>query len=164
MTEPGERRPPGTTAPVIDSPGGADRLRQLRARSPAIAIALAIAVALLAALAWALLRGVLELGIGLLAVAALGGWSVGAMLRQMHRAAGLAAAIAAGGWFVGLLLTWLVSMAILPGSTRTFLGRVEGTPFLDWLSPQFGLLEVAALVVWVSAAAYAARPSVRPAS
>lgn len=145
-------------------PSLGNRLGRLRARSPALAIALAIAMALVAALAWALLRSVLELGIGLLAVAALGGWIVGATLKQMHNAALLAVGIAAGGWFVGLLLTWLVSMAILPGSSRTFLGRVEGTPFLDWLSPQFGLLEVAALVVWVGAAAYATRPSLRLAS
>ena len=149
---------------MIDQPRGRDRLGRLRARSPAAAIALAITVALVAAVVWALLRSVLELGIGLFAVAALGGWIVGATLRQMHNAALLAVGIAAGGWFVGLLLTWLVSMAILPGSTRTFLGRIEGTPFLDWLSPQFGLLEVAALVVWVGAAAYAARPSLRAAS
>ncbi len=45
-------------------------------------------------------------------------------------------------------------MAILPGSTRTWLERIEGTPFLDWLSPQFGLLELAGLVLWVGAALY----------
>ena len=52
-------------------------------------------------------------------------------------------------------------MAMLPGSSRTFLERVEGTPFLDWLAPQFSLLEVAGLVLYVVAALYGARPRVR---
>lgn len=126
------------------------------------AIAMAIVVVAVTAIAWALLRGIFELRIGLLAVAAVGGWAVGAALRQAAAPSALAAALGSVAWLLGLVLTWLVSMAILPGSSRTFLERVEGTPFLDWLVPQFGALEIASLLLIVGAAAYAARPSARP--
>ena len=50
-------------------------------------------------------------------------------------------------------------MAVLPGSTRTFAERVGATPFLDWLAPQLGLLEAAALLVIAGLAAWTARPA-----
>jgi hypothetical protein len=50
-------------------------------------------------------------------------------------------------------------MALLPGSTRSFFERLAATPFLDWLAPQLGPIEILALVVLVGAAAWAARPS-----
>jgi len=127
-------------------------------RSRATAIVEALLVAALAALAWALLKGILDFGPGLLGVAVVGGWAIGALLWQVRATPLLAGAIAALAWLLGLVLTWLIAMAILPGSSRTFLERVEGTPFLDWLSPQFGLLEMAGLVLYVLAALYGARP------
>jgi hypothetical protein len=130
-------------------------------RSMLGALALAIGAALLAALAWGLLRGILELGVGLVAVAALGGWGVGAAIRSANGSQFMAGAVAVAAWLLGLVATWLVSMAILHGSTRTFLERIEATPFTDWISPQFGVLEVAGLIVYVGAAAYASRPSSR---
>ncbi len=118
-------------------------------------------MAALAALAWALLKGILEFGAGLLGVAVVGGWAIGALLGRAHANLLLAVAIAALAWVGGLLLTWLLAMAMLPGSSRTFLERVEGTPFLDWLTPQLGLLQVAGLVLYVVAALYGARARVR---
>ena len=111
----------------------------------------------LAALAWALLKGVFELGPGLLGVAIVGGWSIGALLWRVRAAPWLAAAIATLAWLAGLVLTWLLALAILPASSRTFIERVQGTPFLDWLSPQFGLLEVIGLALYLLAALYGAR-------
>jgi hypothetical protein len=110
-----------------------------------------------AALAWALLKGIFELGPGLLGVAIVGGWSIGALLWQVRATPWLAAAIAALAWLAGLILTWLLALAILPASSRTFIERVEGTSFLDWLSPQFGLLEVTGLALYLLAALYGAR-------
>ena len=115
-------------------------------------------MALLAAAAWALLKGILELSLGLLALAAFGGWAIGAVLWQVRAAPLLAMAIAALAWLGGLVGTWLVAMAILPASVRTFPERLESTPFLDWLAPQFGVVEIAGLVVFLIAAAYGARP------
>ncbi len=117
----------------------------------------AVAVGLLAACAWALIKGILEFP-GVLAVAVVGGWAIGALLWQVRANPLLAALIAAGAWLAGLLLTWLVAMAILPGSSRTFFERVEGTPFVDWLAPQFGVIEVLGLALYVIAALYGARP------
>jgi hypothetical protein len=50
-------------------------------------------------------------------------------------------------WVVGLLLAWVVAMAILPGSERSLVERLTGTPFLDWLMPQLGLADVLGLVL-----------------
>ena len=157
MPEPGERRPPGGTPPTAARPSRSETWQRLRPRSRAAAVGEALLIALLAALAWGLLKGILELVVGLLAVAALGGWAIGAVLYQVRAAPPLAAGIAALAWLAGLVTTWLVAMAILPGSSRTFMARLEGTPFVDWLLPQFGLLEVAGLVVYVVAALYGVR-------
>ena len=157
MTAPGERRPPSSPSTGARSSRG-DLANRLRPRSPGVAVVEALLVALLAALAWALLKGIFELTVGLLAVAALGGWGIGAVLWQVRANPLLAVAIAALAWLAGLVGTWLLAMALLPASARTFLERIEGTPFLDWLSPQFGLVEVVGLIVFVVAAAYGARP------
>jgi hypothetical protein len=121
-------------------------------------------VVLLAAAAWALLRGVLELGPTSLAIAALGGWGIGVVLRQARAPVLLAVLLGLVAWLLGLLFSWLLAMALLPSSSRTFVERLEGTPFLDWLTPQVGPLEVVGLLVYGAAAAYAARPSARPRS
>jgi hypothetical protein len=156
MTEPGERRPSGK--PRRATPTRSGGWARLRPHTMAVALIEALLVALLVAAAWALLKGILELGLGLLVVAVLGGWSIGAVLSLVRPAPLLAAGIAGLAWLTGLVLTWLVAMALLPSSSRTFLERLEGTPFLDWLSPQFGLLEIAGLVLLVIAAVYGARP------
>jgi hypothetical protein len=158
MTQPGEQRPVGAASPTPTGTRGGSTLERLRPRSFAAAFAEALLVALLAALVWGLLKGVLEIGIGLLPLALLGGWLIGTVLRPVPRAPWLAVALAALAWVAGLLFTWLVAMALLPASSRTFLERLQGTPFTDWLSPQFGLVEVATLLLYMAAAAYGARP------
>jgi hypothetical protein len=125
--------------------------------SAARAVSLALGIGLLAALGWGLLRGILDLGVGLLAISAFGGWAIGVVLRQAAMSPIVASAVAAAAWALGLVFTWLVSMAILQGSTRTLLERLEATSFLGWMSPQFGVLEIAALLLYVGAAAYGAR-------
>jgi hypothetical protein len=156
MSAPGDRRPAGVDGPT--PPPSRPQPLGLRSPSPGIAILEALAAASLAALAWALLKGILELGIGLLGVAMVGGWAIGALLWQVRASPWLAAAIATLAWLAGLVLTWLLALAILPASSRTFVERVQGTPFLDWLSPQFGLLEIAGLLLYVLASLYGARP------
>jgi zinc transporter ZupT len=106
---------------------------------------------------WAFLKGILEFP-GVLAVAVVAGWAIGALLWQVRARPAMAAAIAVATWLLGLVLTWLVAMAVLPGSSRTFLERVQGTPFLDWLAPQSGATEVLGLVLYVVSALYGARP------
>lgn len=118
--------------------------------------------AVLAALGWALLRGILEVTAGLLAIAAIGGWGIGAAIRRVRSAPLLAALLGSGTWVLALLLTWVVTKATLQGSSQTFLERLTYQPFLDWLSPQFGLLDVAGLALFAGTAAFAARPSASP--
>ena len=122
-----------------------------------MALAEAVFIGLLGAIAWALVKGILEFP-GVLAVAVVAGWAIGAVLWQVRATPLLAALIAAVAWLVGLVLTWLVAMAILPGSARTFLERVEATPFLEWQGPQFGPIEILGLLLYVGAALYGARP------
>jgi hypothetical protein len=167
MTEPGERRPPNSTGQTGGRGWGARRVadgRRARTRSLPGALLAAGVVVLLAAAAWSLLRGVLELGPTSLAVAALGGWGIGAVLRQARAPVLLAVLLGLVAWLLGLVFSWLLAMALLPSSTRTLAERLEGTPFLDWLTPQVGPLEVVGLLVYGAAAAYAARPSARPRS
>lgn len=158
MTSPGDRRPPSRPPPRPDRGAAPSIVVRLRPRSLGAAIAEAAAIGLLSALAWTLLKGILELGIGLLVVAAFGGWTIGAVLGQVRSSPLLALALAAVVWLAGLVGTWLLAMAILPASTRSFPERLAATPFTDWLSPQFGLIEVAGLVVYLIAAGYGARP------
>jgi hypothetical protein len=121
-------------------------------------IVVALMVTLLAALAWSLCKGILELGVGLLAVAVLGGWSIGAVVRPIRRAPLIAIAFSVLAWLGGLVGTWLIAMALLQASSRTFIERLGATPFVDWLSPQFGLLEIISLLLFMGSAAYGARP------
>lgn len=153
MPEPGDRRPTSGTLPPPRQRGGIARLRP---RSLGGALLEALLVALLAAVAWALLKGVLEFP-GALVVAVVGGWAMGALLWGVRASPLYAAGLAVAAWFLGLVLTWLVAMAILPGSSRTFLERVAGTPFPDWLAPQFGLFEIMGLALYVLSALYGAR-------
>jgi hypothetical protein len=129
-----------------------------------MALLRAMLIALVAALAWAVLRGVLELGPTALAVAAVGGWSIGVVLREARAPAILAALVALGAWLLGLIFSWLLAMALLPGSSRTLLERITGTPFLDWLAPQLGVLELVGLLIFVVVAAWTARPASRRSS
>lgn len=159
MNEPGDRRPPSSTIGPPTSatprrPAGPDRLRP---RSLPLALAEAGLVGLVAAVAWAFLKGVLEFP-GALGVAVVGGWLIGEVLWSVRANPLLAAAIAVLAWVLGLVLTWLTALALLPESSRSFLERVQGTPFLDWLSPQFGWLEIAGLVLYAGGALFGARP------
>lgn len=156
MTMPGDQRPSNSapSPPPVRRPAGPARFRP---RSLPVALLEAGLAALLAALAWAFLAGVLEFP-GALATAVLGGWIIGEVLWSVRAHPALAALVATAAWALGLVLTWIAAMALLPASSRTFLERLEQTPFLDWLSPQFGWLELVGLVLYVAAALYGARP------
>jgi hypothetical protein len=152
MDDPGDRR----LDDAVRS-GGSSGRAAAEAWSPGRAFLIALAVGLLAAVAWATLRSVLDITIGSLVVAALGGWGIGASLRRGGLPRWVAAGLAVVAWITALLLAWLVAMAILPGSTRSLAERLEATPFVDWLAPQLGIVEIGALVVWVGATLMATR-------
>ena len=160
MPEPGEQpshdRPPHGRSARRGPVGAAPPHRSLGR-----ATLLALAAGLATAVAWAVARVILELGPGSLVIAGIGGWAIGSLMRQALGPPLLAAALGGLAWLAGLTLTWLLAMAVLPGSMRTFAERVGATPFLDWLAPQLGLLEAAALLVLAGLAAWMARPAAR---
>mgnify|MGYP001823559523 FL=1 len=151
MSRPGEQRPAQGTRPA---PTRASSSRLPRSTAAIVALALLAGVA--GALAWALLKGILEFP-GVLAVAVVAGWGIGALLWRIRAHPLLAALVAFAAWLLGLVLTWLVSMAIRPGSTRSLLERIEATSFLEWQAPQFGVIELLGLLLYVLAALYGAR-------
>jgi hypothetical protein len=142
-------RPPSDRYAAAAGPPVAERPRL--GRSGLLAASAAAGVALVSALSHA----ILSITSGLLAAAVLGGWLIGLAARVGAWGTGshvpdgrprlLATVAALGAWLGGLLVAWLVSMAILPGSTRPFPERLAGTPFLDWVGPQLGPLEVVGL-------------------
>jgi hypothetical protein len=107
----------------------------------------------------ALLLAVLSITAGLVAIAVLGGWLIGAGVRTgawhglAHRPSkaplALAAVLGAVAWLAGLVLAWLISQAMLPTSTRPYLDRLVATPFPDWIAPQLAPLDYLVLVILV---------------
>jgi hypothetical protein len=124
----------------------------------------------------------LALGIGigfdwrwpLLLVAAFGGWYIGeaawvgawdavtrargpeSRLRASRVTFG-AVVIAFAAWFVGEVIGWFIWMWRLPDSSVGLFDRLAALPFLDWLTPQFGPLEVIEILLLTGVAWFAAR-------
>lgn len=119
------------------------------------------------ALLLGLLRAVFELGPGLLVVAAVGAWLLGeAVARVAWGGAAhlpstdvprIAAVLGAVAWLAGSAVDYLVSLALLPESSRTFGERLSDQPFPAWLAPQLSLLDAAEIVVLVVVAWRSAR-------
>jgi hypothetical protein len=117
----------------------------------------------------AILHAVLSITAGLIAISILGGWLIGVGVRtgswsgRPHRPSRsplvVAAALGLVTWLLGLVLAWLLSMAILPASTMSLLDRLAAIPFLDWLEPQLGPLDLLRLVLLVGVAWAAAHTS-----
>jgi hypothetical protein len=155
---PGDLRPEGAARASPPSPSVARRSDT--GWSPLVSVLVAIGVGLVAAVGWSILRGILELSVGLLVVSAMGGWGVGAALRRGMPSTPLALALGIGAWVVSLLLTWIVTRVTLL-SDRDLAGRLAQTPFLDFTAQQFGLLELVSLLLFTGGAAYGVR---RPAA
>jgi len=135
----------------------------------------AVAAALQVSLALGIGIGVFDFRWPLLLVAGLGGWYIGeaawlgawdavtrargreSRSRQTRVAIG-ATAIAAAAWFIGEVIGWALSMWLLPDSSLGFTERLGALPFLDWLMPQFGPLEVIEILLLTGVAWFAARP------
>jgi len=125
-----------------------------------------LGVAASVAIVLAVLRAIFDIGPGLLVVAAVGGWLLGVAVvwgafgAALHSPqAGVqrtAAVLGAVAWLGGSAIDYLLSLALLPASSRTFAERLSDQPFPSWLAPQLSLfdaVEVAILVVvaWRSA-------------
>ncbi|MDQ3553579.1 MAG: hypothetical protein M3395_04110 [Chloroflexota bacterium] len=125
-----------------------------------------LVVALIVALALGVLRAIFDIGPGLLVVAAVGGWLLGAALAwgawgsaahlPQPGVQRLAAVLGAVAWLAGSAIDYLLSLALLPASSRTFAERLSDQPFPAWLAPQLSLFDAAeiailAIVAWRSA-------------
>ena len=123
------------------------------------------AMALPFAAVWAVAAAVLDLGAGLLLVAAIAGWLIGTAaalgaepgtIRRTRDTVTLAVAVSVATWPAATVGAYLLGLAILPGSTLPFVERMANAPFLGTLAQQFlplGPLELGALALfgWLGA-------------
>ena len=122
--EPGERRRRLERAPGERYADAPEASPDSGGRSAASSAGQAFVVAVVSAALIALLGGPLSLTVGLLAVAAVGGWLIGSLLRP---AVATAVALAVGAVIVGLVGVWLFSR--LEGGVLdpiAYLGAVHG--------------------------------------
>lgn len=103
---------------------------------------------------------------GLLALAAVGGWVLGTVVRRAtwggsahppdRSGALIAATLGALTWLGGTFLDYVASLALVPGSALTLRERLAGEPFPTWLAPQLlplGVVELLLIgvIAWRSA-------------
>ena len=150
MSVPGDLRPGRPTGGVRAQESDID-VRVPTGWSPVVGVLVALGIGLVSALAWSILRGILELSVGLLVVSALGGWGIGAALRRGGGSRALAVLLGTGAWGLSLLGTWFVTRLTLL-SDRPLGERLAQTPFLDFTAQQFGVLDVLSLALFACAA------------
>lgn len=164
-------RPPGeryAATPAGGGPASVVKRARTQARPNLMRAGLfGLTATLVIAMLSALLVAILDLGVGLLALAAVGGWLIGATTRvgAWSTAVSLPSwpvrgvAIAFGGlaWVAGLYGAYLLSLLIRPDSSLTFGERLAQSSFGDWLAPQFGVLQILELLLFVGIAWYSAR-------
>jgi hypothetical protein len=128
-------------------------------------LAYGVALALPFVATWAVAEAILDLGAGLIVVAAVAGWLVGTAvalgaepgsLRRARSTIRVAVAVCLVIWPIATVAAYLLSRFILQGSDLSFLERIASTPILDYVGPQFlplGPLELAALAFfgWLGA-------------
>lgn len=172
-----ERQAPGEVRPrTLERPPG-DRYLPRESADPLVqrpdlarAALLGGAAALLTAAVAAVFNAGLNLPIGVLVVVTLGGWLIGqaarrgAWSRRAHvpsRAPiALAVTLAIGAWVAAEIGAYLLSLALLPDSVRAFPERIAALSFLDWLSPQFGPVEILSLFLLAGLAWFSSRQEV----
>lgn len=132
----------------------------------------AVVAAVLAGLL-AIFHAVLWGGLGQTTILVLGAWAIGVTVRGLawggapHRASrapvAIAALLGAAAWAGAMAAAWLLSLALLPNSVRTFAERIAGTPFTEWIGPQLTPFRFVEGLLIVAIAAFAARSAAVPA-
>jgi hypothetical protein len=150
MSVPGDLRPGRPTGGVRAQEPDLEP-RRVTAWSPTVGLIVALGIGFLSAVAWSILRGILELSVGLLVVSALGGWGIGAALRRGGSSRLLAVLLGTGAWALSLVGTWFVTRLTLL-SDRPLAERLVQTPFLDFTAQQFGVLDILSLALFAGAA------------
>jgi hypothetical protein len=131
------------------------------------ALGFGLAAALGVGFLFAVIVGILDVGLGLIALSAVGGWAIGtAVYRGAWKGRGavpqrIVPAVAAGlalfAWIAGHFGAYLFSLLLRPGSSLTFMERLGQASFGDWLAPQLGVAQVIEILLLVGAALFAAR-------
>lgn len=163
---PGDRYAPGGTAGGPARPvaaAGGIPARPNLARAALFGVSSAVGIGVL----FAILVGILDLGVGLIALAALGGWCIGFATRAgaWPSSIGLPAApvrvlaivFALGAWLSGYFGAYLLSLLLRPDSSLTFSERLAQSSFLDWLSPQFGAPQILEILLIAGVALFSSR-------
>lgn len=146
---------PASEADLLDRPN--------LARALAFGLAAAVGVGLL----FAIIVGILDQGLGLIALSLLGGFAVGTAVhrgawagrRQVPRRAvpAIAAGLALVAWLAGHFGAYLFSLLLRPDSSLTFAQRLAQSSFGDWLAPQLGALQFIEILLLMGVALYSAR-------
>jgi hypothetical protein len=127
-------------------------------RRRARALALGSAAALGTGGVWALLAAVLGLHIGLIVVAAFGGWLIGSAVRSSGpRAQAWAIVLALSAWLVGSVLEFVIAQLLLPAASTPPGQRLTISGYLDYLGGTFDVIEALAIALLVFVAWRSAR-------
>jgi len=108
--------------------------------------------------AWAALSAILDLHLGLLVVAAFGGWLIGSAVKPVGAAARRwAVVLAALAALIGLVGDFLLSQMLLPAASTPIAERLSLGAFLDYLGGTFDIIAAVAIAVMVLVAWRSAR-------
>ncbi len=149
-----------TSGAESEAAPGLDRRRALHAFDWGAVAGIAVA------LVYGILWGGIELQFGLIAVAVMGGWLIGAAVRHgawraawrspqhspSRRLKAFAAVVSVVAWFGGAYVAYVVSRALLPESDLSFAERLSDLPFAEYLTQQYeagGLVHAIALAAMV---------------
>jgi hypothetical protein len=107
---------------------------------------------------WAVLSAVFDLHLGLLVVAAFGGWLIGASVKPVgSRAQRWAIGLALVAALVGSILDFVLAQLLLPAASTPLADRLSIAAFLDYLGGTFDIIEALAVAVLVIVAWRSAR-------
>lgn len=117
-----------------------------------------LAAAAAVGLVWAVLSVVLDFHLGLLVVAAVGGWIVGAAVVRVARGAWPVAVGSAGlAWLVGAVLSYVLSQVLLPEAVTPLAERLSIGGLVDYTVATFDLVQTASIAILVVVAWRSAR-------
>ena len=115
-------------------------------------------VALGTAVVWAFLSAVLGFHLGLLVVAAFGGWLIGASVRPTGAGAWrIAVVFAVGTWVLASILDFVFSQMLLPEAVTPLVSRLTPGAYLDYLSGTFDVIAAISIALLVIVAWRSAR-------
>jgi hypothetical protein len=122
------------------------------------AMAIGIAAALGTGVVWAVFSALFGFHLGLLAVAAFGGWIIGSSVQPAGNSRRrLAAVLAIMAWLVGSVLDFVISQALLPAAATPLAARLSIGGYIDNTVGAFDIVQVAAIAILVIVAWRSAR-------